>query len=145
MSHIRRLNIDNLFAEIHGRQYFKIAVQVTANLNAIVFQIFADRLFINKHKRIEAYERRTKQSNYRNQSHTTRASVHQSKMDQILLAFFYLAQTIRYEGELSAATINATLTHFLAPNEIHAKLEKYPKPEDLSFRSDEPAVKKDKN
>ena len=65
-----------------------------------------------------------------------------AKMDQILLAFFYLAQTIRYESELSAATINATLTHFLAPNEIHAKLEKYPKPEDLSFRSDEPAIKK---
>ena len=65
-----------------------------------------------------------------------------AKMDQILLAFFYLAQTIRYEGELSAATINATLTHFLAPNEIHAKLEKYPKPEDLSFSSDKPAIKK---
>jgi hypothetical protein len=65
-----------------------------------------------------------------------------AKMDQILLAFFYLAQTIRYEGELSAATINATLTHFLAPNEIHAKLERYPKPDDLSFRSDEPAIKK---
>jgi len=65
-----------------------------------------------------------------------------AKMDQILLAFFYLAQTIRFEGELSAATINATLTHFLAPNEIHAKLEKYPKPEDLSFRSDKPAIKK---
>lgn len=65
-----------------------------------------------------------------------------AKMDQILLAFFYLAQTIRFEGELSAATINATLTHFLAPNEIHAKLEKYPKPEDLSFRSDEPAIMK---
>jgi len=67
-----------------------------------------------------------------------------AKMDQILLAFFYLAQTIRYEGELSVATINATLTHFLAPNEIHAKLEKYPKPEELSFRSDKPAVKETK-
>jgi hypothetical protein len=67
-----------------------------------------------------------------------------AKMDQILLAFFYLAQTIRFEGELSAATINATLTHFLAPNEIHAKLDKYPKPEELSFGSDKPAVKENK-
>ena len=55
------LNIDSLFAEIHGRQYFKIAVQAAANPHPIVFQSFADRLFINKHKRIDAYEKRTNQ------------------------------------------------------------------------------------
>lgn len=67
-----------------------------------------------------------------------------AKVDQLLLALFYFAQIVRFQGEMSAATLNSALTNFLAPSHINAKLEKYAKPQELSFSSDEPAVKKSK-
>jgi hypothetical protein len=52
------------------------------------------------------------------------------KINQIFIVFFYLAHIIKKQGEMESATLNAALTHFLAPTEINANLEKYPKPKD---------------
>ena len=66
-----------------------------------------------------------------------------AKVDQVILAMFYFAQMVRFQGEMSAATLNSALTNFLAPNHINAKLEKYPPPKkELSFESKKPTVKK---
>jgi hypothetical protein len=65
-----------------------------------------------------------------------------AKVDQLILAMFYFAQMVRFQGEMSAATLNSALTNFLSPNHINAKLEKYPKPEETSFSSEKPAIKK---
>jgi len=67
-----------------------------------------------------------------------------AKVDQLILAMFYFAQMSRFHAEMSVSTLNSALTHFLAPNEIHSKLEKYLKPKEPSFSSEEPAVKKNK-
>lgn len=67
-----------------------------------------------------------------------------AKVDQLLLALFYFAQMVRFQGEMSAATLNSALTNFLAPSHINAKLEKYPKPKEPSFSTEEPVVKRSK-
>jgi len=65
------------------------------------------------------------------------------KIDQIFIALFYFAHIIKKQGEISSATMNASLTHFLAPTEINANLEKYPKPkEETTSESKKPAFKK---
>lgn len=68
-----------------------------------------------------------------------------AKVDQLILAMFYFAQMSRFHAEMSAATLNSALTNFLAPSHINAKLEKYTKPQEPSFSSEEPAVKKNKS
>jgi hypothetical protein len=65
------------------------------------------------------------------------------KINQIFIVFFYLAHIIKKQGEISSATINAALTHFLAATEINANLENYPKPkEEPTKESKKPALKK---
>jgi hypothetical protein len=67
-----------------------------------------------------------------------------AKVDQLILAMFYFAQMVRFQGEMSAATLNSALTNFLSPNHINANLEKYPQPEEPSFSNEKPAIKKNK-
>lgn len=65
------------------------------------------------------------------------------KLNQIFIVFFYLAHIVKKQGEISSAALNATLTHFLAPTEINASLENYPKPkEEPTVEGKKPATKK---
>ena len=56
------------------------------------------------------------------------------KLDQLLLALFYFAFTLRIRGELSSANLNTLLSGILTADEINKQLEKFPPPEkELSF------------
>lgn len=56
------------------------------------------------------------------------------KLDQLLIAIFYLGNALRIAGELSDTKLNASLANILTSDEINSKLEKFPPPEkELSF------------
>lgn len=51
------------------------------------------------------------------------------KLDQVLIALFYLGNALRINAEISEAELNATLATVLTQEEINGKLEKFPEPE----------------
>jgi hypothetical protein len=56
------------------------------------------------------------------------------KLDQLLIAIFYLGNALKINAEISETELNATLATVLTQEEINGKLEKFSQPEqDLSF------------
>jgi hypothetical protein len=60
-----------------------------------------------------------------------------AKLDQLLVALFYFANTLRIRGELSDSNLSTILSGILSSEEINKELKKFPQREkELSFTED---------